>query len=296
MTRLAIIITALAITVSACGADHAAESTAAVAAPAATAKPAVEQPRAQAPSDRDKLRTLSAAALAREAQDSTPQAMTRDAAEKTADKGPADAMPEVDAASAAALVARGDQAFKAGTDYVVLSPAQRTSSPPEKVEIAEVFMYQCPHCFSFEPFVQKMIESQPPQVNVVRLPAVFNNVAELHAKAFYAAQTLGVWEQLHTPFFREIHTRRNLMPTEAKLLDFIASQGIDRDAFGAAMKSFEVDSKVRDARDLNARYRIDSVPTVVINGKYVTSASLVNSTDKLKDVIDYLVAKETLEL
>ena len=57
-----------------------------------------------------------------------------------------------------------------------------------------------------------------------------------------------------------------------------------------------IDRIARDARDLNARYRIDSVPTVVINGKYVTSASLVNSTDKLKDVIDYLVAKETLEL
>lgn len=191
-----------------------------------------------------------------------------------------------------ALIALGDEMFKAGRDYIVLTPAQRTSSAPEKVEIAEVFMYQCPHCFSFEPFVDNLISEQPSEVSFVRVPAIFNPIAELHAKAFYAANALGIWEQLHTPFFREIHTNRNLMRTEDKLLDFVESQGIERTAFASALRSFEVDSKVRDAKDLNSRYRIDSVPTMVINGKYVTSTSLVQSTAKLKQVINYLVSKE----
>jgi thiol:disulfide interchange protein DsbA len=195
-----------------------------------------------------------------------------------------------------AMIAAGDKQFKAGKDYVVLSPAKRTSSPPGKVELTEVFMYQCPHCFSFEPFIESVLKDAPEEMNFVRLPAIFNNVAKLHAQAFYASKAMGNWEELHTPFFREIHTNRNLMPNEDKLLDFIAKQGIDRKEFGNAMKSFEVDSKVRDAMDLNTAYKIGSVPTLVVNGKYVTSGSMVGDTDKLRAVVRYLVAKEAAAL
>ncbi|MEM6639490.1 MAG: thiol:disulfide interchange protein DsbA/DsbL [Pseudomonadota bacterium] len=199
-------------------------------------------------------------------------------------------------AADAGLVAEGDKNFKAGKDYVVLKPSKRTSSPAGKVELTEVFMYQCPHCFSFEPFIESVLRNQPEEMNFVRLPAIFNNVAKLHAQAFYAAKSMGVWEELHTPFFQEIHTRRNLMPTEDKLLDFVAKQGIDRTKFKNAMKSFEVDSKVRDAMDLNTAYQIGSVPTLVINGKYVTSGAMVGNTQKLRDVVNYLIAKEAIAL
>lgn len=199
-------------------------------------------------------------------------------------------------AAFAALIAEGDRLFQPGKDYVLLTPAKRTSSPPEKVELTEVFMYQCPHCFSFEPFIDNVVEEMPPEVNFVRLPAIFNPVAKLHAQVFYAAKSLGVHDRLHTPFFREIHTRRNLMPTEAKVLDFVESQGIDRAEFAKALKSFEVDSKVRDALDLNGAYRIESVPTLVVNGKYVTSGSMAGSTARLRQILDYLVAKEAAAL
>jgi thiol:disulfide interchange protein DsbA len=199
-------------------------------------------------------------------------------------------------AATASIIAAGDKQFRAGKDYMVLSPAKRTSSPPEKVELTEVFMYQCPHCFSFEPFVEGILQDARDEMSFVRLPAVFNNVAKLHAQAFYAAQSMGVWEKLHTAFFREIHTNRNLMPDEDKLLSFIASQGIDRDEFRKVMKSFEVDSKVRDAIDLNTAYQISSVPTLVVNGKYVTSGTLARSNDRLRAIVDYLIAKEAAAL
>lgn len=200
------------------------------------------------------------------------------------------------AAASASIIAAGDKQFRAGKDYVVLSPAKRTSSPPEKVELTEVFMYQCPHCFSFEPFIESVLEDPMDEMNFVRMPAVFNNVAKLHAQAFYAAQAMGIWDQLHTPMFREIHTNRNLMPTDDKLLSFIASQGIDRDEFEKVMKSFEVDSKVRDAMDLNKAYQISSVPTLVVNGKYVTNGSMAKTNDRLRAIVDYLVAKEAAAL
>ncbi len=224
----------------------------------------------------------------------TPDTAAANAKAKLVAEASAD-MPRTTAANAD-LIAMGDKSFRAGKDYLVLSPAKRTSSAPEQVELTEVFMYQCPHCFSFEPFIESVLQNQPQEMNFVRLPAIFNNVAKLHAQAFYASQAMGNWDALHVPLFKEIHTNRNLMPTEDKLLDFIESQGIDRDLFRTALKSFEVDSKVRDAQDLNAAYQIGSVPTLVINGKYVTSGSMVGNTDKLRSVVNYLVAKEAAAL
>lgn len=179
-----------------------------------------------------------------------------------------------------------------GRHYRVLTPAQGTSSPPDKVEVAEVFMYSCPHCYSFEPFITSYVEQKPSYVSFVRVPASFNAVARTHAKAYYAAESLGVLEDVHTDFFREFHQRRNRLASDDAILSFLADQGVDREQAKQALTSFAVDTKLRQADTLVRRYRIDSVPALVINGKYVTSGSMAGNMDKLREVVDYLVAKE----
>ncbi len=98
-----------------------------------------------------------------------------------------------------APAARSD--IVAGKHYRVLTPAQPTSSSPDKVEVAEVFMYSCPHCMDFEPFVNNYMQSKPGYVNVIRLPANFNKTALLHSKAYYMAETLGILDDVHMDFF-----------------------------------------------------------------------------------------------
>lgn len=179
-----------------------------------------------------------------------------------------------------------------GRDYRVLTPAQPTSSSPDKVEVAEMFMYMCPHCFSFEPFIESYRQSKPPYVSFIRVPASFNNTARVHAKAYYVAETLGILEEVHTDLFRAYHNERKRLADDDAVIAFFVDHGVAREDAEKAMKSFAVDTKVRQADTLVRRYRIDSVPTLVINGKYVTSASMVGSERKLREVIDYLVAKE----
>ncbi len=183
--------------------------------------------------------------------------------------------------------------FVQGTDYRALPSAQPTSSSPDAVEVAEVFMYSCPHCYSLEPFVQEYRKSMPANVNFIRIPANFNAMARQHSRAFYAAEALGVTEDVHEAFFAEIHVRKNRLANEDALVKFFASQGVDADKFRDALNSFSVDTNLRRADDLARRYRITSVPALVVNGKYVTQASMAKSLPRLRQILDYLVAKES---
>ncbi len=278
MTRLAVLVLAACFAMPACSAKNDAEQPAAAAADADVTEPVVlaqTDPPAPPPERAP-------------AQDQGPAATAPD---------PAD----IAVADPAIVVAQANTSIGApadrpdiveGTHYRVLTPAQPTSSSPDTVEVAEVFMYMCPHCFSFEPFINSYLADKPGYVSFVRIPASFNRIARIHAKGFYAAESLGVLEKVHVPFFRAYHNENKQLANEDAIIDFLVSNGVAREEAAMAMKSFDVDTKLRRADTLMRRYRIDSVPALVINGKYVTSGAMAGSMDKLDDIIDYLVAKE----
>ncbi|MEM7282958.1 MAG: thiol:disulfide interchange protein DsbA/DsbL [Pseudomonadota bacterium] len=182
--------------------------------------------------------------------------------------------------------------YKAGTHYQILTPAQPTSSGPEQIEVAEAFMYGCPHCYTFEPFMEKWVPKQADNVRIVRIPVLFNRQAEVHARVFYTADALGVLDKTHLPFFREIHANRRAMTSERDLVEFFGRHGVDEDTFKKTFRSFYVEHKIRVARTLSQRYRISSVPTVIVNGKYSSVGSNLAGNDLLA-LMDHLVEKES---
>ncbi len=182
--------------------------------------------------------------------------------------------------------------FQLGTHYQRLPAAQGTSSSPDLIEVAEIFWYGCPHCYTFDPYLEKWREDLPDDVSFVRIPAVWNNVLQIHARAFYTAEALGVVDEVHTPLFREIHINGNFLDSQEALAEFFGQFGVDADAFNAAFVSFSVNTKLNRADELSRRYRIASVPTVIINGKYTTDAGLTGGYDELMELVDELVAME----
>ncbi|RPI58534.1 MAG: thiol:disulfide interchange protein DsbA/DsbL [Lysobacterales bacterium] len=182
--------------------------------------------------------------------------------------------------------------FQMGAHYTRLSPTQPTSSNPDQIEVAEVFWYGCPHCFAFDPLLEQWREQQPDYVNFVRIPAVWNPLLQLHARAFHTAEALGKGAEMHTELFREIHERGNMLDSEAKLQEFFSRFGVDAAAFKTTFDSFAVQAKLQRADELNRRYRIQSVPTIVVNGKYVTDGPQVDSYEVLLELVDELVAAE----
>jgi thiol:disulfide interchange protein DsbA len=201
------------------------------------------------------------------------------------------AEPELVATAPAGEPTTGGR-FEMGVHYLRLSPTQPTSSNPDQVEVCEVFWYGCPHCFNFDPLLEQWRGRQPDYVNFVRVPAVWNPLLQLHARAFYTAEALGKGAEMHTEFFREIHERGNMLETEAKLQEFFGRFAVDAAMFNSTFDSFAVQTKLQRADELSRRYRIQSVPTIIVNGKYTSDGGQAGSYEDLLSLVDELVVAE----
>jgi thiol:disulfide interchange protein DsbA len=181
--------------------------------------------------------------------------------------------------------------FDEGIDYRRV-PEPARAEPGDDVEVLELFWYGCPHCWQLEPHIKRWLETKPEGVTFRRLPAVASPRWVPHAKAYFAAEQLGVLDKLHEPLFKALHDQKRQVFTDEQIIEFAAEQGIDKDAFSAAYNSFPVDMQVRKSADLVRRYAMDGVPAMVVNGTYITSASQTGSNPRMFEVIDFLAAKE----
>ncbi len=201
-------------------------------------------------------------------------------------------MKSVIAMVAAGLFLAGSaQAFDEGIDYKTLAQPQPTETG-EKIEVLEFFWYGCPHCYQIEPTVERWLASKPDYVEFRRMPAILGGSWALHGRAYFAAELLGVLDQVHEPLFAALHKEKRRLGSEESLADWFAEQGVNRDEFLKAFRSFVVDMKVRRASKLGQDVNLDGVPAFVVNGKYLTSPSITASSEKMVQVINYLTAKE----
>lgn len=192
----------------------------------------------------------------------------------------------------AAAPARAE--FLEGVEYVMVTPAQPVTTG-NKIEVREVFMYGCPHCFNLEPILNRWLKTKPANSEFVRMPAIFRPTLEPHARAFYAFQALGVLDKLHGAFFRALHVDRQPLSDEASIAQFVAAHGIKPEDFRRAYHSFGVDAQVKEAMRLAPAYGVDSVPTFIIDGKYRTNATMAQGSESLMRVTEFLIKKSAAE-
>ena len=183
------------------------------------------------------------------------------------------------------------QGFDPEGKYESISPAQQTETAG-KVEVVDVFWYGCPHCYKFLPIMENYEASKPDYVEVRRMPAIFRPVWEVHARAFYTAQVLGKADELHRPLFEALHVGGQKLDNREALIAFFGKHGVSEQDFENAYDSFAVESLARKSRVMQGRYGIRGTPTVVINGKYRTSASLAGGYDNMVRVVEALVERE----
>ena len=199
-----------------------------------------------------------------------------------------------------ATVAPREWQYSEGQHYHRLVPTQPTVGGADKVEVAEVFWYGCPHCFNFEPAINTWAESVPANARFIRIPAVWNPLAKLHGRLYYTEEVLARNEKLadvvgfHAAVFVEFHRKANRLTSEDAIQKLFERFGVSQDDFLSTWNSFEVNQKVRVADDLVRRYNVTGVPAVVVNGKYRTGASDAGSYPKLLEVVDELIERETI--
>ncbi len=190
--------------------------------------------------------------------------------------------------------------YREGQHYFRMVPTQPTVGGADKIEVAELFMYSCPHCYTMEPYINRWAENRDPGVRFVRIPAQWNRLAVLHAQIYYTQEILarnGKLDNalaLHENVFEEFHRRGNRLTAEDAILRIFARFGVAEDDFRKTWGSFEVNQKMRVGADLARRYNVSEVPTVVVNGKYRTSAGAAGGYEELMELIDELTVREGL--
>jgi protein dithiol oxidoreductase (disulfide-forming) len=177
----------------------------------------------------------------------------------------------------------------AGKDYIVLSTAQPTWGTGG-IEVAEVFSYSCVHCAEFQPLVNAWKKKLPTDVRFVYVPAVFGGIWDNTARAYFAAEALGVQAKTHDAIFKAFFIDRKIKTGSVEeLAGIYAGLGVDRKKMLDTMNGFTVSSKLNRARQFALRAGVDSTPSIIVNGKYrVTARSLESSLQ----VADFLVQKE----
>ncbi len=179
----------------------------------------------------------------------------------------------------------------AGVEYRELATAQPADTPG-KIEIVEFFWYGCPHCYTFEPVVEPWVKKLPKDVHFRRIPAMFNEEWAQGGRAYYALEAIGELDRLHKALFDAVHTGSRLrVGDEAALTEWLGKQGVDTKKFAAAYRSFSVEGKLKRAAQLTQAYKIDGVPSMAVNGKYVVNTDNIKSFEQLLSVADYLVAQ-----
>lgn len=177
--------------------------------------------------------------------------------------------------------------FIEGQDYVRTAVVGKTVDP-KKIEVREFFWYGCGYCYRLEPHMQAWLKKMPSDVVFARTPAPINPVWESNARGYYVAEELGLRKKMHLALFHEIHVNGNKVFDQASQARFFSRYGVTEADFNKRFQSFAVSAKIAEAKKLTMQYKLQGVPAVVVNGKYI-----VNGADaKVTQVVDYLVEKE----
>ena len=178
--------------------------------------------------------------------------------------------------------------YLAGRDYTLVeNPAPDRT--PDVVEVTEYFWYGCPGCFQFEPRLAHWIEQQNEDVVCLRLPAIWDDWREVHARAYYTAQSLDMLDAMHNKLFDAMHVDGNRLRNATELQALFRENGVSDADFSRTYNSFSVNTAINRAKNQAIAYGARSTPSLIVNGKYLVSLSA-----NTLDIVDFLVAKELM--
>ena len=177
-------------------------------------------------------------------------------------------------------------------DYDVIS-APIATIDPKRIEVVELFFYGCPHCFALEPDVVAWTKALPKNVYFRRVPAVFTQTPHWIplARAFYAAEILGLTDKLHHDFFNAVHLSGQNLNDREVLLKLVQKLGANRKQFEQALDSPEVNKRVAQSQQISNASGAKGVPAFVIDGKFITSVTQTGTPERLFATMNDLITQ-----
>jgi protein dithiol oxidoreductase (disulfide-forming) len=187
------------------------------------------------------------------------------------------------------VTASAQPPVRADIDYRVIKP--QPVAVVERIEVIDFFWYGCPHCNNLQPALERWIGSKPTDVIVRRIPAILRDSWAPHARIYYTLEVLGEVERLHQRVYHGYHVEELHMSKPEVMVAWAQRNGIDRERWEQVYNSPEVQRKVEEAARLTRAYQVTGTPTLVVNGRYLTSGSMAESLNRVVAIVDGLVNK-----
>jgi len=177
-----------------------------------------------------------------------------------------------------------------GQNYIRLSQPVAVAVPG-KIEVIEFFGYWCPHCNELEPALEAWVKRLPADVNFRRIPAGWQPFHEPYRKLFFALEAMGVGPEIHAKVFNAVHVQRLQLQNDDVLQKWAKDNGIDGAKLTATMNSFSMGPKLAMSKQMFTTFRVEGVPTLAVNGRYVTGPERYKKESEFFEGLDHLVAK-----
>lgn len=190
----------------------------------------------------------------------------------------------------APLSVQAQGGLPADGQYVKLAQRAPVSAPAGKIEVVEFFSYACPHCYEFEPGLEAWVAKLPSDVVFRRVPIAFRPNWVPMQKLYFTLEALGQANALQAKVFDAVHKQHLQLDQPDVAAEWAAKNGVDAAKFKSIYNSFGMQSKVAQANRLAEQYKIDGVPTLGVNGQYLTSVSLTQSEAKTFAAANALIA------
>jgi thiol:disulfide interchange protein DsbA len=183
--------------------------------------------------------------------------------------------------------ANAAQSIRVGHEYEEI-PQQPIATGP-KIEVVEFFWYGCPHCYQLQQPLEAWLKRKPDDVELRRIPAVFRPSWLAHARVFYTLESLGELGRLHQAVYRALHTEKVDLGSAETSADWAVGHGVDRAKYLTAYNSADTTKKVEQARSATRDYAIQGTPSLVVDGRYLTSSSMADSYQAVVVILEDLV-------
>jgi thiol:disulfide interchange protein DsbA len=185
--------------------------------------------------------------------------------------------------------AESQKPIRADVEYRVIKP--QPLSVANGIEVIDFFWYGCPHCYNLQPALERWISRKPADVTVRRIPAVLRDSWAPHARIYYTLEALGEVERLHQRVYYSYHVEDLALSKAEVVADWAVRNGIARERWDEAYNSAAVQRKVDEAGKLSRAYSVAGTPSLVVNGRYLTSSSMSESLNGVITIVDGLVQK-----
>ena len=182
------------------------------------------------------------------------------------------------------------QPLVSGKDYRALQPAQPVDNP-KRIEVIEFFWYGCPHCADLQPALKAWMKTKAADIELRRVPAVFRESWIPHTRLFYTLEAMGQLDRLHDEVFQSIHEQKTDLGDLAKMQAWVGKRGVDPKKFADVYGSFGIDSRVQRSIQMSKAYQLSGTPSLVVNGRYLTSPAMTQGHERTFQVIDQLAAQ-----